>query len=355
MKAIAHDIMPVSAEPAATVAGTSRSFNHPINHLRGVAVLPIVAGHCYNVIDWDPTGPAFSASKLWIELNIIFIFISGYLFQHLIGRFTYDRYLVGKLRNVVVPYVVVSLPALAIYAFDLKDHPSVDDVLSQLGLIERVAYMLVTGAHMGPFWFIPMIVVLYVAAPLFVLIDRFPILYLSILPLYVLSVTVFPRPLHDADPLMAAAHYVPVYMLGMMISHYASTILPLLTRHWKLMVYAASASIATTLLAAHLGVWVPRIWLTTVICLAVLALLLRFTAERWPLLDLLAANSFGVFFLHGYFVAAYRILADRYAVLAQGSLLTFAASFLIALCASLAATLAVRRVAGRRSRLLIGT
>ena len=72
-------------------------------------------------------------------------------------------------------------------------------------------------------------------------------------------------------------------------------------------------------------------------------------------IDILAGYSFGIFFLHGYFVAAMRILEER-------GLFSFAASglnlilFTALVClACIAVIQAVKRIFGRYSRYLVST
>lgn len=329
-------------------------FSYPVHHMRGIALLPIVAGHCYNSLNWQADGVGQHIGFIWVELNILFIFISGYLFQHLSGRYRYGAYLGTKARTIVLPYLIISIPALAVYLFALKPHPFIQEQLSQMNSIEELAFLVCTGAHMGPYWFVPMMVLIYLISPLLILIDRRPSAYVLIAPLYILSVTVLPRPMYDMNPPLAVGHYLPVYLLGMAVSHHAGVLLPWLRANWPAMAAIAVAMIVLVVGCAYLEIQPPRIMVSTIFCLAVLALALRFADRPVPALDLLARYSFGIFLVHGYYVAVIRGLAARHPEIWQGSLALFLLCTVVVLLVSVVTVWLFRLVFGKRSRLIVG-
>src|ERR1035438_1198168 len=78
-------------------------FLRYIHSFRALAIIFIVAAHCIALFDW--------ASIPWqrhLVLSLIpngtvfFVFIAGFLFQHLSYKFEYRRYLKSKLQNVGV-------------------------------------------------------------------------------------------------------------------------------------------------------------------------------------------------------------------------------------------------------------
>lgn len=322
--------------------------------MRGLAIVPIVAGHCYNAFDWQPGSLGAHLTVLWSDINAFFIFISGYLFQHLLGRFAYGKYLRAKLRNVILPYLVMSLPALVLYAGNWKIHPHFGDLIASLPLDERMALLLLTGAQMGPYWFIPMMAVFYLGSPILAALDRRPSWYLVLLPLFACSLALVPRPLYDLQPLQSAAHYLPVYVLGMFVSRYNERILPVLARNWATMT-AASALLLIAIVAADYARIVFERLPIAFLCLTVLAILTRFTHHRIAWLDLLARYSFGIFFVHAYFIAVVRQAFDQWPALAEGSQSRFMVLLAIVMLATMATLWAVRWALPGRSRLLIGS
>ncbi len=324
---------------SSTSAGT---FLPHIHLMRGVAVLVIVAAHVYSAQSWpgDPLG------RLFNEANIAFTFVSGYLFQFLLPRFAYGRFLRRKFTGVVLPYLAVSVPALAIYLAGAKAHPTLYLDSGGAGLAAR---LLLTGTHLGPLWFIPMILLYYAAAPLFHFVDRRPRLYLAWLPLLALPVWV-PRPPLNDNPLQAALHYLPVYVAGMLACRYRAAIDALFRgRAWLALAMVALAT-AASLLVAEGAVLHAKLLLLA----GLYGLCLNLSALNPVALGVLANLSFGIFFLHGYVVAGGRMLAGRHPGLFVGNgasllLMTLAVTGLSAL-----AVQAVQRLAGQRSRWLVG-
>jgi len=77
---------------------------HYINIFRATAIFFIVTVHALHVFSW-PDG-ILTKQFLDVLLNngsIFFMFISGYLFQHLSVNFKTPKYYLSKLKNVVLP------------------------------------------------------------------------------------------------------------------------------------------------------------------------------------------------------------------------------------------------------------
>lgn len=84
-----------------------------VEQFRALAIVMIVAGHAWYMQDWD-RGSLAARLSLTIATNgtYLFVFIAGFLFQHLLPKFETWRYYRSKLRNVVLPYLIVSIPGL---------------------------------------------------------------------------------------------------------------------------------------------------------------------------------------------------------------------------------------------------
>ena len=85
-------------------------FLNYINALRAVAIFFIVALHTVLAFSWDNTLKQREIVYiLFGNGTAIFMFISGYLFQHLSFKFDTKRYYLSKLKYVLLPYFVISL------------------------------------------------------------------------------------------------------------------------------------------------------------------------------------------------------------------------------------------------------
>src|ERR1035438_6859478 len=92
-------------------------FLRYIHSFRALAIVLVVATHCITLFKWDYTGwPYQLLMCLAPNCTLFFVFISGFLFQHLSHKFQYRRYLKSRWDNVLLPYVMVSLPMIAAQA-----------------------------------------------------------------------------------------------------------------------------------------------------------------------------------------------------------------------------------------------
>jgi len=329
----------------------NREKLHYIQVLRTIAIVIVVATHC---VDPFPSGDVVRSPLVSLftrHINIMFIFVSGFLFQYLLHRFSYGPYLKTKARNVLLPYVLVSLPAIAIYALGLKPLDKFVGLVTADQPIQLAALMLLTGASLAPFWFIPMMTIFYLLSPVLKWIDDHPRAYWIFLPWLVIALFVG-RAVGDANPLQNAVFFGPIYLLGMLVSRKRDTLIPLLARLWPLLI----AAILIPIPIAHDAPMLDPIMLLTkiLVCLGLVGLLFR-VAERLPRkIDYLGDISFGIYFVHYYIVAAITMLANAGKL---PFLHGFVAYFIllagvIALSALIVAT--IRTIFGKHSRQLIG-
>lgn len=93
---------------AAAVKPANRKFIRYIHHFRGVAIIYVVAAHI--LVKWPENSIVSRAMDVvWQNSTILFLFIAGYLFQHLSDKFEYKDYLIKKFQNVICPYLILSI------------------------------------------------------------------------------------------------------------------------------------------------------------------------------------------------------------------------------------------------------
>lgn len=168
---IAADALPTPAPPPAPPREARQgSFLRHIHLLRGFAILLVIGAHCWPAFAWSDREHA-RILLAFDNVTVVFMFISGLLFQHLSWRFEYRRYLRHRFSIVVLPYVIISIPAIVLVIFFLH-RTSVWPWVYELPVWEQVIFFLATGKHLAPLWFIPMMTLFILAAPVFVWIDR---------------------------------------------------------------------------------------------------------------------------------------------------------------------------------------
>ena len=346
----------------------SAPFLPYIHSFRAVAIIAVVASHV------DLTWPQSSITGRLVlataqDASAMFLFVAGFLFQHLSGTFGYGKYLKSKLQYVIVPYVVVSIPTmlyqyqrqLGIFGPQYRHH--LDNP------ILNGARALLTAEHMpAPLWFVPMISILYVAAPVLLAIDRRPRLYWVIPPLLVTAMFCH-RPLPVNHIGHALVYFGPAYLAGMWFSHYRGQAMAWLEAHLgALFVVYAAVEVLDILVLKRTGVIYSHLPFSTengvldlnlpnklLLSLGLVGLLARFQAVVGKKLDYLAGASFGIFFIHPYCIeAADRILQRWRHRDLDGTVSNVLILIILCTLASLGVVALVRMVAGKRSRYLVG-
>lgn len=326
-----------------------------IHSFRGIAMMYIVAAHI--LVKWpENSGMSHAMDTMWQNSTLLFLFISGFLFRHLSDRFEYKDYLLKKFRNVISPYLILSVPII-LYRVLSQDIPgfTTDDQpdFASWGKLEQAWYYLIHGAHLQPLWFIPLITLYYLAAPVFLYIDRHPRLYYLLIPLFILSLLV-PRSVLSDIPVMAI-HFLPVYIFGMFTSRYkerferfsdkypvAITVLPFI---FMIATYFSSEQLYDRFSFTH----------KVLFCVFFMYWLRRLEKYIPKWVDTLATLSFGIFFLHYFFVLFLRALGYKF--LHQeipGNIFTWVISYVLVIVLTVLAVKTAKWILGNKSRYVIG-
>lgn len=260
-----------------------------------------------------------------------FVFVAGYLTAHLSANANYLPYLKKKAQNVVIPYCVVVLSGLAVGL------TGVDAPLWE--------YFLLGWPAAEPLWFIPMICLFFVAFPIYRLLIKRPPVAVAAAATFVGVTLITGRTQFDAGPHLNFVTFQAPYLLGIVCCLFREQFDRFMQSAMPLMIVALMAAMA--LANGPLMVqfeMVPMLLLTVV-----LIPILRVDSALNPMWEWLAARSFGIFFIHGFFTDLQRRTLGEdlplWSTLAFGIALLFGSGLFIDL---------VRKVAGRRSKMLVG-
>ncbi|MFT5520827.1 MAG: hypothetical protein ACI9IA_001424, partial [Enterobacterales bacterium] len=152
----------------------TKSFNHSIHAFRGFAIINIVAIHAieffFFYVGTGENPPetalkvmAWGESILFHDSTLYFTFISGMLFSMILIDRGYLRFFRSKLMYVVLPYLFFT--ALITWRNWNNDGFIVYFEGSTLDFIALVAKNFITGGAIFSFWYIPVLLVLYIATP----------------------------------------------------------------------------------------------------------------------------------------------------------------------------------------------
>ncbi|MCC6828175.1 MAG: acyltransferase family protein, partial [Novosphingobium sp.] len=345
IKALAKD----APAPLATPGDAARSQRdtHYIHAMRSIAILLVVAAHSRQVLADLSGGLDYLSFR---HVNGRVVFGAGYLFQYLLRGFNYQAYVKVKLQTVIVPYLIVSIPVICIYLLGLKDVAELNAPPWVQGKLALTAFMLLTGTHLAPLWFIPMISLVYLMAPLLRMMDQRPALYALIVPLMLLGFSIG-RPEQDDNPIEALAFYLPVYLIGMAACHYRAQVLPALAKVWPVLVLLV---VVPVLLPGGASAHDNLNLLAKVsLSLGVIGALSVHSRKIPAWFDKIGELSFGIYFVHGYFASGFAMAARKMHVELHG-ILALLAVFVVILLASIAVVLVTKAIFGRYSRQIIG-
>lgn len=346
-------------------------FLRYVHNFRAVSIVIIVAGHAVITLGRvdNPRTVDFLLDLL-DNGTVLFVFIAGFLFEHLSRRFEYRDYLHKKLLNVVIPYVLVSVPAVLYTVAFTRPDLDVPDELGGRSAAYQAVWMLVTGG--GTFnyavWFVPMITLFYLAAPLFMQFVARPRLYLVAVALVPLAMLAH-RPPEVHTPAIAF-YFLSAYPIGMWASHERTRLEPLLRRWWAWLLGSFAAAVlvrflfspwhgneyASGLFTGEFGLFDWMLPQKLLLCFALLGVMLRFDAVLGDRMRFLGDSSFTIFFVHCYVLFAFVVISVRlFGVEPQLNVPLWLALTAVTVGLTLAGTAVMKRLLGRRSRYLIGS
>ena len=294
-----------------------------INVFRGLAILLIVAGHTMQFGDAGSLTQKISV-EVFAGGTALFIFISGFLFQHLSGKYEFKNYMKKKWTNVILPYFVTAIPGILLCFMFPQSYGNAFDGLNPL--LQIPMFLSVGRVHNTPAWFIPMIFLFFLASYHLLLFEKKNILYKLLVPLFL--VTLF-LPRQDVDystvqglsysakylaylkyVLVGFVHFFSMYVFGMYCSKYKEKIDTFYKFRWIYWILMIGTAILNVHLSMNFGIsngTVSKVFLT----ILVLAYLKHY--DEWlishtklnKVLDFIAKYSFGIFFVHWYFFYMY--------------------------------------------------
>lgn len=295
-----------------------REMLNYINVFRGLAILLIVAGH---TMQFGNNGTWLNnvAFEVLTGGTALFIFISGFLFQHLSGKFEYKTYLKKKWTNVILPYIITAVPGI-ILCFTMP--AAYGNPFDGLNPLAQIGVFLTTGrVHNVPTWYIPMIVIFFFLADLFLILEKKKVLY-KLLPALFLLTLFIPRMAIEPENLAGMSytakyleylkyilngfvHFASMYVLGMYFSAYKDRVEECYKKRGILLGGMLLTSGIDIYLLHRFGIsngTVSKIFLT----LIVLGYLKHYDEAikncNWfnKTTDIIAKYSFSIFFVHWY-------------------------------------------------------
>lgn len=308
-------------------------FVAEIDRLRGFIIVLVVVSHALLVSTDTKLGLALHSAVRGATWP--FLFIAGFLFAHLRDRYTWASFSRSKLQNVIAPYVVV-VSLLLIFGLS-------NPLLNKAPL----QHYLLGFPAARPLWFVPMIVLFFAAFPFYRSLCKFPRTLLAVTAGSFVLAALAGRPFSEEGPLPNFLYFQSAWLFGMAWNVRRERFDAFVSRYQVLLIMALVAGINMGMgnspfaQRGQIFMWAPFT--------ALLMQAMRTETPLDPIWSWLATRSFGIFFLHGvvtdqmYFRMSHDHNAVAVVLFSIG--LTFACGVLVD---------GVKRLAGKRSRLLVG-
>ncbi|MFD2167979.1 acyltransferase [Thalassotalea euphylliae] len=325
-----------------------------IHYFRAIAIFFIVAGHTIDAFAWPAGSDIERVLRILISNgSTLFVFIAGYLFQHLTTKYSTKKYYLSKLKNVIVPYLLISIPAIVIFVAIMVRETAWQGFYDNPEWLQVILFY-VTGIHLAPLWFVPMITLFYLVAPLLVKGDKSGKLY-WLIPLAIVTSCFVARGL----PHQSFIHFFSVYILGMYASRYKEALNPILGQTKTILLFGALvclfAFVEFSTTDATMTYW--NYLQKTSMCFFFIGLLFKVNDKLTSkFVSNIADTSFGVFFIHSYVLTGMKMGYDKLSGgKVSGDILSYSvmAIFVLLLCVFIIN--AIQKVFGKKSRYLVGS
>lgn len=336
---------------------SERPFLGYIHTFRGLAILIIVIRHLIYTI--NTSHPILHDVLLMISGNssMFFVFISGFLFKYLLGEFDYGTFIKKRFLYVLIPYFLMSVPALILYSIGSPYGKYYLDTelagFSDYPLALRLFLLLIYGAQQYHFWFIPMIFLIFLATPLLVMIDRHPKYYWSLPMLGIIAIIIGRS---GFAPLRSFLYFLPVFIFGMFSCRYREKVFSWvsLRTYWFWLILSGAVIVSWVFLES--GKF-ELLYIQKILLSVLLIVLLKQLHSKPVVMGLwvISSYSFTIYLIHIYMHMFIGAVFRKTGFEFNSEILKLLIFYLLNISLDVLAIFAAKRILGKYSRMIIGS
>ncbi len=352
------------------VSPPPKKFLNSINYFRGIAIIIIVAAHSYGIANWNVYKNPTLFEQFFYALNlngsVFFIFISGFLYNHIFyPKFNYKKFMLKKAKYVLVPYLVCStIPILYAVFVDSKGSFLLDSLKDKPLL--AILWFLFTGRAVYAYWYIPMIMIVFAISPIINSLIRSKYLSYTILGLIPISMIIH-RPIHNTNPIHSLIYFIPVYLLGIYSSIHQKKVYAFLKSN-KVKIAILLSAIALGLIQVMVynvsGNFNKAFWSITVpdvnllqkilLCFLLMSLLDNFENKDIAVMKKTAETSFAIYFIHPFLLKPLTRFVRSLELGIQGNVFTLVIATFFVVATAMAIAYILKFIFKGNSRYIIG-
>ena len=355
-------------------------YVNSINYFRGISIIFIVFGHCIYLADFKYNSIlGYTIQNLTQGGTSFFVFISGFLFHHIFyKKFDFKKFMIKKIKYVLTPYLVLStIPIIyLLLKFCISGIISSNTFSLQynelLGFPFFRHYLTGVSHIFIGYWYIPFIMIVFAMSPLFVQFIKLKLKPSILITFSLLICSVFIHKSLDGKEynmfsiFQNVIYFSPIYLFGI-ISSEKKEILYSKIKGKELYILGIALSLAV--FQAYIGklgnyhkdpftfggidlMIIQKILL----CLFFMIFLNRFETYKIKFLEIIAENSFGIFFIHGIIITFITLFKEKLDFsFTSNSFMMYCMVASLVFFISLITTLFIKRIFPNYSRYLVGS
>jgi peptidoglycan/LPS O-acetylase OafA/YrhL len=312
----------------------------------------------------DELRPLFAISEtLFHNATIYFAVMSGLLFSLILKEYSWKKFYLGKVKNVLLPYIVFSV-MFAFLSGLLIVTPGTEP-LTVNDVVNKLPMHIITGSSFAHMWYIPVLMVLFLLTPVFnVIVTNKK--FLPVLIFILLAPLFFSRSWPNFIWENFVFFFGP-YVFGMLVGNHYNQAHLLIGKYKGTLWFVACITSAIlgylyliefeSILGIKLQESMGYIQKLS-ICFIVLNFMQRNENKSPQFLSQLGDYSFSIYFVHMFFVAVFGFIMLTTGLTPPNILGIFLSGFLLlplAILASMVFTWLIKKAMGKYSRLVIGS
>ncbi|WP_262964558.1 acyltransferase family protein [Methylobacter psychrophilus] len=341
-------------------------------YFRSLAILFIVAGHCYTYWAIDSFYEKVFANLI-TGGTILFVFISGFFFHHVFyPTFQYQQFIFKKAKYVLLPYTLLTIAGITCFVFYLDRPPYAEIfITNQINNWHQYIWLCLqywlVGNILDAYWYVPFIMIIFALSPLFIKQIQLPIKVQLWLFIFLLCISsLIHRPAHNLSSFHSVIYFIPIYMLGIMCSIKKDQVFHFLKdKSFILGLSIIFLSAAQVLIYKQYGTFHKEnllsyegidliIFQKILMCFFLLSVIQKFKDKQIPFLKYIASTSFAIYFIHPWILYFFDYLSVFKRFNFLPGTLGFMVTVPLVIAISLAIAVMFKWILANKSRLVIG-
>jgi surface polysaccharide O-acyltransferase-like enzyme len=336
------------------------------DYFRAISIILIVMGHSYGSWERDSV-IEMSFSNLISGGTALFVFISGFFFRNVFNEnYSYKAFVLKKCRSVLLPYLFMSISAMSLYYYLMLGFiPFPIQIGTGQAAENSFAFImnLGTGRTLTAYWYIPFIMLVFVASPLFRKIMEFSNRQILVLLILTFALSIYiQRPALNLNPIHSFIYFFPFYLFGIYYSKQRQFLDEFLKNNTLVLFFLLISAVVFMTLLGQLGnlhkdfLWEWNgidymVLQKFLLILFLLSLTMKIQSRHIASMKYIADISFAIFFIHPWVLLAVNELGI-FQPYSSGAAFIF--KFILVMASSVLITFSFKLALGSKSRYLVG-